>query len=170
MREFTVVVVSSRRPVPAKKLYQKVLCTSRVVVLRNFLTFSVAVIGKDLCFKAKIHRGRTLYQFILEVSSNIRRYCRFNSAASMQAATILLVVVFQMQHDGKTWPTFICLIQKLPPVIKLFPHVNLPKWTGVTGNLSLNLLLIREDVLSLVHTHPDTVKLETSRFTVSANT
>ena len=151
-------------------MYQKVLCTCRVVVLLNFLTFSVAVIGKDLCFEAKIHRGRTLYQFILEVSSNIRRYCRFNSAASMQAATILVVVVFQMQHDGKTWPTFICLIQKLPRKIKLFPHVNLPKWTGVTGNLSLNLLLIREDVLSLVHTHPDTVKLETLRFTVSADT
>lgn len=83
-------------------MYQKVLCTCRVVVLLNFLTFPVAVIGKDLCFKAKIHRGRTLYQFILEVSSNIRRYCRFNSVSSMQAATILVVVVFQMQHDGKT--------------------------------------------------------------------
>ena len=105
-------------------MYQKVWCTCRVNVLLNFLTFSVAVIGKDLCFKAKIHRGRTLYQFILEVRSNIRRYCRFNSAASMQAATILVVVVFQMQHDGKTWPTFICLIQKLPRKIKLFPHVN----------------------------------------------
>ena len=170
MREFTVVVVSSSRLVPAKKCTKKCYARAELLFYLTFWRFQLPLLVKDLCFKAKIHRGRTLYQFILEVSGNIRRYCRFNSAASMQAATILVVVVFQMQHDGKTWPTFICLIQKLPRKIKLFPHVNLPKWTGVTGNLSLNLLLIREDVLSLFHTHPDTVKLETSRFTVSADT
>ena len=74
MREFTVIVTAKKctkkRDVHAELLF----CF--------FLTFSVAVIGKDPCFKAKVHRDRTLYQFILDVSSNIRRYCRFNSAAS----------------------------------------------------------------------------------------